>query len=347
MGFLFVYMKNILNKIKSKLSKKLMIIIGVVVVIFIGFRVYSAKKATQSAEKTTIQKGNVSNELILSGEVTATEYANLTFPTSGKLSWVGVAEGNQVKKGQALVSLDKTVLNAAYQDALNNVRKYEANVDYVHDNLKDKDTTENFEEKDTRTAAEVAKDNAYDALKAAEYNLANATLTAPFTGFVTFLAHPYSGVNILVTETQVVLLNPDTIYFEVTADQSEVIDIKNDQKVVIIFDSYPDKEFNAKVTYIAMTPKENESGTVYKVKVVFDESNLNILRIGMTGDAKFILETKENVLYLPSEYIHADVKGKYIFLGNPKNKVYIETGIENEDTTEVSGNVQQGDTVFK
>lgn len=260
---------------------------------------------------------------------------------------MGVTEGNWVKKGQALASLDKTTLSAALRQAQNNVRMYEASVASTYDSLKDKSSTETFAERSTRTTAEVAKDNAYDSLRAAEYNLANSTLTAPFAGYVTYLAHPYSGVNIIATESQVILLNPDTIYFEVTADQSEVIDITSDQKVVVVFDSYPQKEFSGKVVFIGQTPKQNETGTVYKVKVNFDEKNFDGLKIGMTGDAKFILETRENTLYLPSQFIHADIKGKYVNLGSIKNKVYIQVGIENEDNTEILSGINEGDIVYE
>lgn len=340
-------MKKLLIKIKSKLSKKIIIVIGVIILIFTAFRVYSSQKAIKMAQKETVKKGSVSSELILSGEITAVEYANLAFPTSGKITWVGVTEGNWVKKGQALTSLDKTTLNAALRQAQNNVRMYEASVASTYDSLKDKASSETFAERSTRTTAEVAKDNAYDSLRAAEYNLTNSTLIAPFEGLITYLAHPYSGVNIIATETQVVLLNPNTIYFEVTADQSEVIDIVADQKVVIVLDSYSDKEFLGKVSFIGQTPKENESGTVYKVKVNFDEKSFEGLKIGMTGDAKFILETKESILFLPSQFIHVDTKGKYVKIGSLKNKTYIQTGIENEDKTEIVSGVNEGDIVYE
>jgi len=52
----------------------------------------------------------IKSELILAGSVSADEIASLRFQNSGKLAWVGVKEGDKVKKGQAIASLDKEQL---------------------------------------------------------------------------------------------------------------------------------------------------------------------------------------------------------------------------------------------
>lgn len=337
-----------INRVKKFFTVKKIIVLAVILTALGGFYFYSQKKAVSDIDSTQVKKGEINEELILTGQVKAVEHANLNFPTSGELNWVGVKVGDQVKKGQALASLDKTTLNAAYQQALNNVRMYEASVDSVHDSLKDKDETETFAEKSTRTTAEVAKDNAYDALKAAEYNFRNATLKAPFTGFVTRVAHPYPGINISLTESQVELLNPKTIYFEVTADQSEVTDLSIGQKVIVVLDSFSDKEIEGEISFISQTPKPGEAGAVYEVRVKFKEDGelTEKLKIGMTGDAKFILQTKEDALYVPSDFVNRDSKGKYVFLGSIKNKVYVETGIEGENDIEITNGVKEEDTLF-
>ena len=66
----------------------------------------------------------------------------------------------------------------------------------------------------------------------------------------------------------------------------------------------------------------------------------------MTADVKFTTKNKENALYVPAQYIKEDTKGKYLLIGNIKNKVYITTGVESETGTEVSGEVKEGDTIL-
>ena len=174
------------------------------IAIFFYFRKLSSKDGTVAS--TEIKRGTIEEVLTLSGEINADEYARLTFPTSGEISWVGVKEGDEVRKGQALAKLDTVVLNSAFQSARATLRAAEATVANIHDQVKDHTGDETYSQKDTRTTAEVTKDKAYEAYVAAEYNLRNATLTAPFAGIVTTLAHPYPGVNVLVTETQAELI---------------------------------------------------------------------------------------------------------------------------------------------
>ena len=66
----------------------------------------------------------------------------------------------------------------------------------------------------------------------------------------------------------------------------------------------------------------------------------------MSGDAKFILSEKENVLFVPPEFVKTDTTGKYVNLTKKNNKKYIEVGIESEDKVEIKGDVNEGDIVY-
>ena len=324
-----------------------MSVIILVLVAIAAYR-YSTSKKGSNIETIKVERGTVQNELVLSGQVNADEFAKLAFPTSGQIAWVGVSEGDSVTKGKALVKLDTTVLNTTFQQARASLRAAEATVEYVHDELKDHAGDETYAQKDTRTTAEVAKDKAYEAYVAAEYNLRNSTLVAPFTGVVTYLAHTFSGENVLATELQAEIINPDTIYYDVSADQTEVTSIHVGQKVNIVFDSYPNEIFPGEVSFISYTPKEGEIGSVYKVKVSFSEKfdDLKKVRIGMSGDAKFVVSEKSDVLYVPPKFVKSDINGKYVNKSGKNNKVYITVGVEGEDRVEISGDIDEGDTLY-
>jgi RND family efflux transporter MFP subunit len=323
-------------------------IIALVVLLALGGFFLFRNKGNKEVTTAIVQKGLVKEELILTGAINAEKYAALTFPTSGKISWVSVTEGQKVQKGQSLISLDRTTLNVTYQQALNTLRSYQAAAEYALDTVKDHAADETFAQKTTRTTAEVNRDNAYDAVKTAEYNLRNATITAPFAGIVSALPYTAPGVNVLPTATVVEIVDPGTIYFDVDADQSEVIELRDGQEVWVVLDSYLDKELKGKVSFISYTPKAGEAGAVYKVKVTFDKETLGDLmpRIGMTGDAKFVLSQKEDVLNVPVEFVNSDKDGKYVNLGKLGNKVRVETGIEGEETIEIISGVKEGDVLY-
>lgn len=328
--------------------KKLLIILAILVVG--GYFLYGYFTGRNGEVETAdVKLGTVAEELILSGEIDADEYAQLAFPASGKIAWVAVKEGDEVKRGQGLTKLDTTTLNTSFQSARATLRAAEASLEYVHDQVKDNDDDETYLQKDTRTTAETTKDSAYEAYVAAEYNLRNATITSPFAGIVTYLAHPFSGVNVIFSETQVEVINPETIFFDVSADQTEVADIKVGQKVIVILDSLLDEEIQGTVEFISYTPKSEEVGTVYKVKLRFDDIDYDseVYRIGMSGDAKFILSEKENVLYLPPKFVSSDSKGKYVKKGKENNKTYVEVGLEGEERMEIiSDEIKEGDVIY-
>jgi multidrug efflux pump subunit AcrA (membrane-fusion protein) len=66
----------------------------------------------------------------------------------------------------------------------------------------------------------------------------------------------------------------------------------------------------------------------------------------MTGDANFILSSKDNVLYAPLSFIKTDKKGKYVNVGSLDKKVYIKIGLEGEDRAEIISGVSEGDILF-
>ncbi len=306
----------------------------------------AAKKAND-VDVATVEKGTVREELVLSGEIAADEFANMAFASGGKLSWVGVTEGQEVKKGEALVRINPTGASQDLKIADATLREEASTLDRVYDDLKEKEDDETFSEKETRTAAETAKDRAVFGYIKAQNILANTTLTAPFDGFISFIAHPFAGINVLATETQIQVVNPETIYFEVSADQSEVIDIKDGQRVIIVLDSFSDEEIGASVDFVSYAPLAGEAGAVYRVKVKLDEGvDISQIKVGMTGDAKFIMEEKEDVLWVPPKFVNSNTKGKYVNKGRKNNKVYVEVGLEGEERVEIKGAINEGDKVY-
>lgn len=336
----------VMKKILAKKWLRILVVLIAVLAIALPF-IFSGKNK-KGVEKVTVERGEIREEMILTGAINADKHAVLYFPTSGKISWVYVKEGQLVKRGQALTSLDKTVLNSAYMQALNTYKSYQASAENTLDSVKNHSSDETYAQKATRTAAETARDSAYDAVKSAEYNLNNSTLYAPFYGVVTSLPFPNPGVNVGFTDPQVEIIDPESIYFEVEADQSEVISLKEGMLVNIILDSFRDKEISGKVSFISYSPKAGETSTIYKVKIELNKDSLDGLepRIGMSGDAKFVISEKKDTLYVPLKFVNSDKDGKYVNLGKIGNKVRVETGIENEDSIEITKGVNEGDILY-
>lgn len=331
--------------VRTFLQKRWKIVI-VAVLILTGILFFGLRSKNADIKTSTIQRGNLSEELILSGEINATNYAKLLFETSGKIVYVGVEEGESVKRGRLISKLDTTVLNSSYQIALSNLRIYSATAENVLDQVKGHNDDETYAQKDQRTTAEANKDKAYEAVISAKRNLNGASLYAPFDGTITFLAHPFTGVYTNIGTVEAEIIDPKTIYFGVLADQTEVTKLTVGQKVRIVLDAFEDKEYQGSVRNISFTPKIGEAGSVYLIKVNFETDEYLNFKIAMSGDAKFTVSEKENILYVPFNYVKQDKQGKYLKVNRKGEKVYIETGIESEDNIEVIGDIIEGQTIY-
>jgi len=300
-----------------------------------------------ASESTVIERGDLSQELTLSGEIDAEDEAVLQFQTGGKLAFAGVKEGDWVQEGQIIASLDKEKLEAALrQDQADFIAAKAEHEEYYDGRTGD---SESYDEKIARTALDAKQNKAYDDVRIAEENLKNATLYSPIEGLVVKNSLPLVGTNIyLPSQAQVEIVSPNTIFFSVNADQTEVVSLKEGQSVEINLDSYPSEKVNGTIKSISFTPNTDETGTVYKVKIqlkTLDNSNYKY-RLGMTGDATFITETKHNSLYLPLKYVKTDNNGSYVFTGSDKKKAYIKTGLETDSYIEILKGLNEGDKVY-
>lgn len=322
--------------------------IALLLIVIAGIAFFVVRNNGKEVKTTTIQKGSLNEELILSGEISAVNYAKLSFETSGKIIYVGVKEGEKVNKGRLISKLDSTVLNSNYQIALSNLRIYDATAQNVLDQVKDNSTDETFAQKDQRTTAEANKDKAYEAVIVAKRNLDGASLYAPFSGIVTYLAHPYTGVYTTLGAVEAEIIDPSTMYFSVLADQTEVTKISVGQKVEITLDSFENDTYYGVVSNVSFVPKQGESGSIYSIKVSFVDVDLKAskFKIAMTGDSKFIVSEKNDALFLPNNYIKQDKDGKFIKINSKGEKKYVETGIESEEYTEVIGDITEGQVVY-
>lgn len=332
--------KSYIKKHWKKIALVLMVLGAILFFVF--------RNNNKEVKSSIVQKGDLKEELILSGEISSTNYAKLSFETSGKIVFVGVKEGEKVAKGRLISKLDTTVLNSSYQIAQSNLRLYDATVQNIHDQVKDHTGDETYTQKDLRTTAEVNKDKAYEAVIAAKRNLDGASLYAPFSGIVTYLSHPFTGVYTTLGAVEAEIIDPETLYFSVLADQTEVTRLSNNQKVKIILDSFENDEFDGIVENISFTPKIGESGSVYALKVAFKNIKLgeSKFKMSMTGDAKFTVSEKNNVLFVPNSFIKTDKTGTYVKTDKKNGKIYVKTGIESEDSTEIIGDIQEGLVVY-
>lgn len=174
-------------------------------------------------------------------------------------------------------------------------------------------------------------------------------LASPISGIVTKVSSPYAGVNIGVTSTFEVV-NPDTIYFSASADQTEVPKLYVGQDATILMDAYSEEPIRATVTSLSFTPKVGETGTIYETKLRFGSDNIALkYRLGMTGDAEFVTKEYVSRLAVPPQYIKTELKKKYVtkIVKGKKVKTEVTIGEEADTLVEIKSGLKDGDMIIE
>lgn len=339
----------------SFIKKRWYLVLGIIVII--GFIFFRNQNASLSKEKKPniykVKKENLQQTLSLSGEIDAEEKVSLRFQTSGRLAWVGVKEGDKVEKYQVMANLDQRDLKNRLTKYLNTYSKQRN----TYEETKDDNWNNQYALSDSvkNEAKRILENNQFDldnAVLDVEYqNLAveYSSLWTPIPGIVTKVSTPYAGVNITPAGSEFEVINPETIFFSVTAEQSDVVLLKEGMEGDIVFDAYPDKELKGRISYISYAPKTGETGTVYQVKLELDKKALAVpLRLLMTGDVEFILKERKNTYALPLQYVKNDVDGDYITRerNGKKEKIYIKKGEEFDSKVEIKNGIEAGDMVY-
>lgn len=350
-------MKNKFKKLLGFLKKRWWVILLVLVIG--GWGIYSQTAGKKSDDKELsykVKRQTLQESLSFSGTVDAQEKAILRFQSSGRLAWVGVKEGDTVKKYQAVASLDQRQLKKQLEKDLIDYDK--ERLDFDNDSL---DTNEN-----ALPGNKYLRQDTIDAYKKAQFDLNSSvldveladialrysTLVSPIDGVVVSVSTKQAGVNVTPTQAEFVIVNPSTLYFSGAVDQTDVVKMHEGMMGKIAYDSYPDDEVSATVSSIAFVPKEDETGTVYEVKMTTSDNGSESAqlkyRIGMTGDVEFVTKDIQDVLGVPTTFIKSERGKHYVFKksGDKRVKTFVKVGEEIDTATVILDGLVEGDIVY-
>lgn len=334
-------------------KKFIIFIIFLIVVAFFGKNVFLGSSTQKKEKPYKVKRQTLKETLSLSGEIDADEKATLRFQSSGKLVWVGVKQGDLVEKNQGIAALDKREIEMKLKKYLNTFLDSRWSFDQTKEDNRESvigSLTEEQRRKALRLVDRAQFDLNNAILDVELQNMAEefAYLSTPIDGIVTVVDAPTAGVNIAPTQAEFEIINPATVYFSISADQTEVIKLFKGQMGKVTYDAYPDDVKSGTITNISFIPKSGETGTVYEVKMGMSEDNsLARYKIGMTGDVEFVLKEKQNVIAIPISYVRTE-KGKSYVLKSKNGtdeKTFITTGDTTDELAEVTSGLKEGDVI--
>jgi RND family efflux transporter MFP subunit len=238
------------------------------------------------------------------GYVVAQRKAAIASKATGRLEWLGVAEGSRVKQGEVIARLDNRDVVAQAQSADANVRaaraaleqalveerdaqaQHQRNLDLVARGFVSQSATDTSKARADRAVAGIASARA--ALAAAEAAARNAhvavdytLIRAPFDGVILSksanvgdMVTPFSSA----TDSKgavVTMADMSTLEVEADVSESSLAKIKVGMPAEITLDALPDDRFRGRIG--RMVPTVDRAKATVMTKVKFDEIDPRIL----------------------------------------------------------------------
>lgn len=325
----------------------------IILLVIIAGSVFAKNKAASGAESKietdTARRQTFVKSLSSSGKTKADRSIDLKFQTSGRLSWVGVKEGDTVQAYQAIAKLDTREVQKTLEKTLHDYASERNDFEETwRVTYGGKTTTDAFND----TIKRILEKNQWDLEKAVldvelkHLAVEYSTLITPLAGIVTHVDTPLAGINITPATAVFSIADPNSLIFEASVDETDVGSLTVGQSAVISLDAFPEATFSGTVTYVSYTAQQSSGGaTVFPVKVTFTDPQS--LRIGLNGDITIGVGQQDNVLTVPNQAVREDKDGIYVYrkTNDTYERTAVKTGTKNDDDTVITSGLSEGDTV--
>ena len=247
----------------------------------------------------------------------------VTATTSGTVAAVCVKEGTAIEANTAIVQLSGTELSRQVQSAADSLL------------------------------------NAQLSMSDTEKQMENYTITSPISGTViqkNVKAGDTVGTDTTASETLCTIYDLSYLEMTLNVDELEILSIKEGQTVTITADAISDRTFTGVVTSVSAAGTTTGGTTTYPVTIRIDDTG--DLLPGMNATAEIEVSSASNALAVPNGSV---VRGNYVLVTKdspsaanavqdmtaPDGYVYVKitTGTSDNDSIEVTGGLQEGDTI--
>lgn len=183
--------------------------------------------------------------------------------------------------------------------------------------------------------------------------LAKFTITAPAPGMVIYKkewggAKRKTGSSVNPFDLVIATL-PDltSMISKVYVNEIEVSKIKPGQNVIINVDAFPAKKYSGVVTTVANIGEvlPNSDAKMFEVQIKLNGSDPD-LRPSMTTGNKIIVNTYEDVTYVPTECVNAGADSIPFVYGKNSRKNVVVLGESNDKNVIVEQGLEPGATIY-
>jgi HlyD family secretion protein len=357
--------------------RRIAIVVAIVAVLGLAV-VWSTRPKPIPVALKEVAEGRVEATLAntRAGTVEACQRTKLSTIIGGRIEYLGVKEGDRVRKGQLLLKLwnDDQQAQAALsqaQVALAAKRVDEVCIAAVNAekeakrqaDLRARGFVSSSREEAARTEAEVRRASCNTAkadvaqaearLKATRVEQGRVALYAPFDGTVAKIVGELGEYSTpsppgVPTPPAIDLIDDSCLYVKAPMDEVDAPKIAPGQPVRVTLDALPGKHLPGKVRRVApyVSAVEKQARTV-DIEVDFAQPEAaGKLLVGYSADVEIILDGRDKVLRVPTAAIQ---EGGRVLLFNPDSgkleERKIRTGLANWEYTEVLEGLAAGDRI--
>ncbi len=221
-------------------------------------------------------------------------------------------------------------------------------------------TFEANQTKYTNSTADIAKAQAGITSALRDYQENSATIYAPASGTVSDLAlfeglsvsansstSSTTGSTIISSQTVGKINDPDgQLIATVSMSETDVLNIKANQKVVITIDAYSDMTFTGKVLAVNTSGSVTSSVTSYPVTILLDSSSVDIYP-NMAINVEIITNSVADAVMVPSNAINTagGVSTVQIMKDGKPVTTTVEVGTSNDFYTVITSGINEGEIV--
>jgi RND family efflux transporter MFP subunit len=289
-----------------------------------------------------VQPSKKASILKYSGTIEASQTIPLTFQATGIIEKVYVQEGDNVKKGQILATVDKSDLQNIYNAAL---AKYIQAKD-AYDRLKSVHEQGSLPE--IKWVEMVSNlEQAKSSMELSKNNLEKCNMRAPEDGVIGQRNIEPGQAAIGLSSAPLELVKIENVFVKIAAPENEISKISKGLKASFKVSALDDKQFEGSVTNVS--PVADAISRTYNVKITVKNTEME-LKPGMVCDVTIDLKSEKEIVIIPYNAITTNEHGKpFVFVVSTDNKTVkkqeITTGNYCGSGIEVLSGLAIGETI--
>jgi HlyD family secretion protein len=285
------------------LSLFIIILCGVVVYFAFG---KSEKQTDKKFITSNISRGDLSQIVTATGEIMPVNTVNVGSQVSGTIEEIFVDYNSVVHKGDILLKIEPSVLQASVDEAKASLDSAKSQLQYAKNEYNRNKTLykdgfiarSEMEQSQTQyeqaSASVIRAQSQYDK---AVTNLGYATITSPVDGTVISRKVDKGQTVAASFQTPDLFLIAEDLtkmQIETSVSEADIGVIKQNQAVTFTVDAYSGQTFNGVVRQVRLSPTTTSNVVVYTVVIDVDNADLKLMP-GMTAFVTIIVDAVKDV----------------------------------------------------